>query len=71
MGYRIEVERENDGRWLAEVVDAPVDGILAYGKTREQAKAAAIARLERVLAERPEPSEDAPEQAPPARHVAK
>jgi predicted RNase H-like HicB family nuclease len=33
--YNVEVEREEDGRWIAEVVDLP--GVLAYGKTREEA----------------------------------
>jgi predicted RNase H-like HicB family nuclease len=59
--YRIETEREDDGRWLAEVVNAPVNGILAYGKTPELAKAAAMALLERVLAERREHNEAVPE----------
>lgn len=52
--YKVETEREDDGRWLAEVVNAPVNGILAYGKTAELARAAALALLERVLAERRE-----------------
>jgi predicted RNase H-like HicB family nuclease len=32
---RIVVEREEDGRWIAEVHDLP--GVLAYGQTREEA----------------------------------
>jgi len=35
MVYHLEVEREEDGRWLAEVVDLP--GVMAYGATAEQA----------------------------------
>ena len=31
----IEVGREDDGRWIAEVLDLP--GVLAYGLTRQQA----------------------------------
>ena len=31
----IEVEQDDDGRWLAEVPDIP--GVLAYGETREEA----------------------------------
>jgi len=31
MNFRVEIEQEEDGRWIAEVVDSP--GVLAYGKT--------------------------------------
>lgn len=31
MTFSIEVEREEDGRWIAEVVDLP--GVLVYGQT--------------------------------------
>lgn len=31
--FKVEIEREDDGRWLAEVVDLP--GVLAYGETQE------------------------------------
>lgn len=37
---KIEIEREEDGRWIAEVNDLP--GVLAYGKTRDEA----IAKVE-------------------------
>jgi predicted RNase H-like HicB family nuclease len=32
---RIEVEREDDGRWIAEILDPP--GALAYGHSPEEA----------------------------------
>ncbi|TVQ96675.1 MAG: type II toxin-antitoxin system HicB family antitoxin [Desulfovibrionales bacterium] len=32
---RIELEREDDGRWIAEVPELP--GVMVYGTTREQA----------------------------------
>jgi len=32
---KIEIERETDGRWIAEVPDLP--GVMAYGKTRKEA----------------------------------
>lgn len=48
--YKIETEREADGRWLAEVVDVP--GVLAYGATENEAKASAQALALRVLADR-------------------
>jgi hypothetical protein len=31
----VEVEREDDGRWIAEVAELP--GVLAYGQSREEA----------------------------------
>src|SRR6266446_4057723 len=32
---QVEIEREEDGRWLAEVVDLP--GVMAYGQSPEAA----------------------------------
>jgi len=48
--YTIETEREEDGRWIAEVIELP--GVLAYGKTEKEAAAAAQALALRVLADR-------------------
>jgi predicted RNase H-like HicB family nuclease len=48
--FTVEIERENDGRWIGEVVDIP--GVLAYGDTREEAVAKAKALAFRVLADR-------------------
>ncbi len=50
MNFHIEFEQEQDGRWIAEVVDIP--GVLVYGKTREDAFLKAQALALRVLAER-------------------
>jgi predicted RNase H-like HicB family nuclease len=54
----VELEREADGRWFAEVLALP--GVLAYGATREEA----LARVEvldlRVLADRLEHGESIP-----------
>jgi len=36
MNYSIDPEQEDDGRWIAEVPELP--GVLAYGKTREEAQ---------------------------------
>ena len=36
--YRIEIEQEDDGRWIAEVIGLP--GVMAYGPTTEEAIAA-------------------------------
>ena len=51
----IELDQEEDGRWIAEVVDIP--GALAYGATPEQAKAKAKAIALRVLADQLEHGE--------------
>jgi predicted RNase H-like HicB family nuclease len=58
MTFTIEYEQEEDGRWLAEVIELP--GVLAYGQTREEAIARAKAQGLRVLADRIEHGEDTP-----------
>jgi predicted RNase H-like HicB family nuclease len=50
MNLPIELEREDDGRWIAEVKSLP--GVMAYGSTREEANARVKALALRVLAER-------------------
>jgi len=55
---KIEVERETDGRWLAEVVDLP--GVMAYGATRAEAVAGVQALALRVMADRIEHGEEIP-----------
>jgi len=55
MNYRLEIEQEADGRWLAEVVD--LAGVMAYGDSAEQAMAKAEALALRVLADRLEHGE--------------
>ena len=35
MNLAVETEQETDGRWIAEVAKLP--GVLAYGKTRQEA----------------------------------
>ncbi|HOB74318.1 MAG TPA: type II toxin-antitoxin system HicB family antitoxin [Phycisphaerae bacterium] len=57
--YTIEVEQEQDGRWIAEVMDLP--GIMVYGPTREAAVRKAQALSLRVLAERLDNGEPLPE----------
>jgi len=52
MNLIIEIEQEEDGRWIAEVPDIP--GVLAYGHTREEAIARVKALSLRVLSERME-----------------
>ena len=48
--FAVETEREDDGRWIAEVVELP--GVLAYGATRDEAVSRAVALALRVLADR-------------------
>jgi predicted RNase H-like HicB family nuclease len=55
---KIEVERETDGRWLAEVPDLP--GVMAYGPTRTAAIANVKALALRALADRIEHGEEVP-----------
>lgn len=55
----IETEREDDGRWMAEVMELP--GVLSYGRSREEATALAKALALRTLADRLEHGEDVPD----------
>ncbi len=57
MTFTVEYEREDDGRWLAEVVELP--GVLAYGQSFDEAIAKAQAL--RVLADRLVHGDSAPE----------
>ena len=59
MNFNIECEREDDGRWLAEVPQLP--GVLAYGATRDEAMAKAQVLAIRVIAERLEDGETRPQ----------
>jgi len=56
---KIEIEREEDGRWIAEVNDLP--GVLAYGKTRDEAISKVEALALRVIADRLDHGERIPE----------
>jgi len=47
--FQIELEQEEDGRWIAEIPDIP--GVLTYGTTQEEASAAVQALALRVLAD--------------------
>ena len=57
--FKVDVEREDDGRWLAEVIELP--GVLAYGDTQGAAVLKVQALALRVIAERLEHSEAGPE----------
>jgi predicted RNase H-like HicB family nuclease len=62
MSYKFEIsfDREDDGRWIAEVSGLP--GVLAYGHTQEEAARAVQALALRVLADQVEAN-------PPARDL--
>ena len=55
---RIESDREDDGRWIAEVPALP--GVLAYGATEAEARAKIKALALRVIADRVENGEPLP-----------
>jgi predicted RNase H-like HicB family nuclease len=55
----LECEREDDGRWLAEIPELP--GVLVYGSTADEAMAKAEVLALRVLAEQIEQGEARPQ----------
>jgi predicted RNase H-like HicB family nuclease len=57
--FKVEIEREDDGRWLAEVLELP--GVLAYGDTQQAALSRVQALALRVIAERLEHGEAGPD----------
>ena len=57
--FTVEIEQEEDGRWIADVVDLP--GVMVYGETREEALAKVEVLTLRVLADRIEHGEAIPE----------
>jgi predicted RNase H-like HicB family nuclease len=61
MRFEVEVEREDDGRWIADIPALP--GAMAYGGSRDEAIARAEALALRVVADRLEHGEAVPELA--------
>ena len=59
MKFLIELEQEEDGRWIAEVPELP--GAMAYGRTPDEAKAKLQARALRVVADRLDHGEVGPD----------
>lgn len=57
--FKVEVEQEEDGHWLAEVLELP--GVLAYGKDQDAAVAKVQVLALRVVAERLEHGEAGPQ----------
>jgi predicted RNase H-like HicB family nuclease len=58
MTFRVEIEQETDGRWIAEVVELP--GVMAYGSTRDEALSRVQALALRVVADRLDHGEEGP-----------
>lgn len=59
MVLTVELEQEDDGRWIAEVLELP--GVMAYGPSAQEAVAKAKALALRVVADRLEHGEAGPE----------
>ena len=59
MHLTIETEVEEDGRWIAEIIEIP--GAMQYGRSSTEAIARAEALALRVLAERIESGEQPPD----------
>lgn len=56
---KVEIEKEADGRFIAEVPDLP--GAMVYGDTRDEAVAKVEALALRIIADRLEQGESVPE----------
>ena len=59
MNLSIELEQEDDGRWIAEIDE--LSGVLVYGETREEAIRNVKALALRVIADRLENGESLPQ----------
>jgi predicted RNase H-like HicB family nuclease len=59
MTFTVEIEQEEDGRWIAEVLELP--GVLTYGQSPEEAKAKVQALALRVVADRLDHGEAGPD----------
>jgi len=53
--FTVETEQEDDGRWIAEILEIP--GVLVYGDTQQQAIAHVQALALRVMADKLEHGE--------------
>jgi predicted RNase H-like HicB family nuclease len=60
MEFEIVFDREEDGRWIAEIESLP--GVLAYGATRAEARSRVEALALRVIADQIEVEQSAPDQ---------
>jgi predicted RNase H-like HicB family nuclease len=60
MNLAIELEQEDDGRWIAEIDE--LDGVVVYGDTKEDAIKNVKTLALRVIADRLENGESLPQQ---------
>jgi predicted RNase H-like HicB family nuclease len=60
MEFEIVFDREEDGRWIAEIETLP--GVLAYGATQSAARSKVEALALRVVADRIEADQSTPDQ---------
>lgn len=60
MDFQIVFDREEDGRWIAEIESLP--GVLAYGATKTEAQSKVQALALRVIADRIEVDHSVPDQ---------
>ena len=60
MEFEITFDREEDGRWIAEIEDLP--GVLAYGATKKEAQSKVEALALRVIADQIEIDQSVPDQ---------
>jgi len=58
---RIDTEREDDGRWIAEIPALP--GVMAYGDSKDEAVRLVKALALRAVADRIEHGEPLPDEA--------
>ena len=58
---KLEIDREEDGRWIVEVPDLP--GVMVYAQSRQEAISKAEALALRVIADRLDHGESIPELA--------
>ena len=56
---KIEIDREDDGRWIAEIPEMP--GVMAYGVSRQEAITKVEALTLRLIADRIDHGERIPE----------
>ena len=59
MRFKVEIEQESDGRWIAEVLELP--GVMTYGASADEAMAKVQALALRTVAERLEHGEVGPD----------
>jgi len=60
MEFQIVFDREDDGRWIAEIESLP--GVLAYGTSQFEAQSKVLALALRVIADQIEVEKSAPDE---------